>query len=138
MSRTCLAFRIVALLGAGLLAACATPEPPWKTYEEVVVAGDRERISSHGSWSRKDGKCQPKEPPRLEIVDHPAHGSVEIKQKKRRPDDCEQEFDHAVVYYRAHEGYRGKDRFSYYRIDAEGGEKRLVVVELRVERSKDS
>jgi hypothetical protein len=128
----------VALVSIGFVAACAKPEPPWKTYEEVVVAGDRERIASHGSWSRNDGKCKPKEPPRLEIEDRPAHGTVEFKQKKRRPSECKQKFDHAVVYYRADKGFSGKDRFSYHRIDTEGGEKRLIVVELRVKPSKGS
>lgn len=124
------------LAGAALLCACATTAEPWKTYQETVVAGERERIAAHGRWDLEDGKCRSKTPPRLEIVERPSYGSVEFRQRKRRPSQCKKKFPHAVVYYRASPDYAGEDRFSYNRVDPYDGEKRLVEVEIRVKPGK--
>lgn len=129
--------RTVVVLGAaGLLAACATTERPWKTYQETVRSGERDRVGSHGRWQREDGKCVPEAPPELRLVDPPAHGRVDFRTHRRKPSKCNREFDHVSVYYRANADFVGEDRFSYHRIDPESGRKRLAVVEIRVKAPK--
>lgn len=128
---------VTLLAMTSLLVACATTEKPWRTYEETVRSGQRERVAAHGRWERRGNDCRPKEPPRLEIAQRPQHGTVEFARKKRRPDHCNRSFAHATVYYVASRDYLGPDRFSYHRIDPESGAKRLVLVEIVVKPPKD-
>ena len=124
------------LTAAALLVACATSPEVWRTYEETVRSGERERVASHGRWERENGRCVPKAPPTLEIVDPAAHGRVEFRTTRRKPSKCDRKFPNAVVYYRADAGFVGQDRFSYHRIDPDSGKRRLAVVEIRVEAPK--
>ncbi len=129
--------RSLCLLAApALLLACASTQKPWRTYEETVRSGERERVASHGRWERENGKCTPEAPPTLEIVERPSHGRVEFRGQKRKPKKCDRKFVHMSVYYRADAGFVGEDRFSYHRIDPDTGRSRLAVVEVRVKAPK--
>lgn len=125
-------FGLVALACVSLGCAALGFEKTWKSYDEKVTAGERERIASHGRWDDQDGHCVGEAPPRLVVKQQPAHGSVEFGQKTRTPSGCDSKIPHAAVYYTADADYVGKDRFSYHRIDPDTQEKRLVVVELIV------
>ena len=118
---------------ASLGCAFSAFEEPWKTYDETVTAGVRERIATHGRWDgERGGPCRPEQPPQLAIVRRPARGIVEFAEVRWKPKGCEEEFLHAAVYYTAERGYTGQDRFTYYRVNPSTKDRKLVAVEVTV------
>lgn len=144
----------IVILGALLLGGCVgpfedwsfgpwgggseAPENAWKVRDEVAVTGVGTRVASHGRWERSRGKCRPKSAPSIELTMAPSHGAVRFDEEERRPDKCKKSFQHATVHYTSRTGYVGEDRFSYQRIDPEDGSRKLVIVNVLVQKQRVS
>ena len=125
--------RAVVCLAVLALAGCATSSKPPKVDNETVRSGRRSLVAYHGRWKVDGETCIPRTPPRLEMVDRPAHGKAESERRDRKPSKCPKAFPHVAVYYTSEPGYRGPDRFTYRRIDPDTGKARLRVIEIEVE-----